>query len=94
MKRPNDILLDRFEDSINKLKLEYDIFFNGGTDLLPQTLHDTVNRELQRLFNVQSLTYAQGFRLNALASRLTAYNDTWKRNLRMVEEGRKTRGGK
>ena len=94
MKKPNDILLDRFEESINKLKLEYDIFFSGGSDLLPQRMHDGVNLELKRLFNVQSFTYAQGFRLNSLASRLGAYNNTWKRNLRMLEEGRKSRGGK
>jgi hypothetical protein len=94
MKKPNDVLLDRFEGSINRLKLEYDIFFNGGTDLLPQRTHDSVNMELRRLFNVQSLTYAQSFRLNSLADRLSTLNDTWQRNLRLLEEGRKTRGGR
>jgi hypothetical protein len=94
MKKPNDVLLDHFEESIKRLKIEYDIFFNGGTDLLPQKTHDGVNLELRRLFNVQSFNYAQSFRLNSLAGRLNTLNDTWKRNLRLLEEGRKTRGGR
>ena len=94
MKKPNDVLLDRFEESINRLKLEYDVFFNGGTDLLPQKTYDAVNLELRRLFGVQSFTYAQSFRLNTLANRLNLMSDTWRRNLKMLEEGRRTRGGR
>jgi hypothetical protein len=88
MKR-NDQLLDRLEDSINRLKLDYDIFFNGGSDHFPAQTHDALNLEIKRFYNNQSLTYAQGFRLNSLATRLSVYNDLWQRNLRMLEQGRK-----
>jgi len=94
MRKPNDVLLDRFEESINQLKVEYEIFFNGGTDVLPEKMHNAINLELKRLYNIQSFTYAQGFRLNSLASRLNAHNDSWKRNLRLIEQGGRTRGGK
>jgi len=88
MKR-NDQLLDRLEESINKLKLEYDIFFNGGSEQFPQKMHEELDFEVKRLFNVQLLTYAQRFRLNSLATRFSVYNDLWQRNLRMLEQGKK-----
>ncbi len=94
MKKPNDVLLDRFEESMNKLRAEYEVFFNGGNDVLPQKTHNSVNLELRRLHNHQSFTSAQSFRLNALASRLSTLNGTWKRTLRMIDEGHKTRGGR
>ena len=89
MRKQNDVFLDRLEDSINRLKLDYDIFFNGGVERWPQPAHDALNLELKRLFNIQSYTYAQRFRLNSLATRLSVYNDLWQRNLRAIEQGRK-----
>ncbi len=88
MKR-NDQLLDRLEDSIKRLKLEFDIFFNGGSDHFPQKLHEQMDWEIKRLYNIRALTYAQSFRLNTLATRFRVYNDLWQRNLRLLEQGRK-----
>ena len=72
--------------------MEYDIFFNGGSDQFPQQAHEAVENEVKRFFDVQSLSYAQRFRLNSLASRLSEYNDLWKRNVRAIEQGRKVHG--
>jgi hypothetical protein len=92
--KPNDLGLDRFEQSINQLKLQYDVFFNGGTEKIPERLHQSVNLESKRLFNIQSMTYAQSFRLNTLAGRLSSFNELWQRNLRMREQGRKPAYGR
>jgi hypothetical protein len=89
MRKQNDILLDRFEDSVNRLKLDYDIFFNGGAERIPQTAHDAVSLDLKRLFAVGAFTYAQRYRLNSLAARFSSYNALWQRNLRAIEQGRK-----
>ena len=82
----NDQLLNRLENSIQRLKLDYDIFFNGGGNL-PQKSHDSLDLEIKNLFNALGLTYAQRFRLNSLATRFSVYNGLWQRNLRMVEQG-------
>jgi hypothetical protein len=87
--KPNDKLLDRLEESINRLKLDYDIFFNGGSDILPFEQHEALNAEVKRLFNLQLLSYAQNFRLNSLASRLNVYNELWQKNLKLMEQGKK-----
>lgn len=80
-------LLDRLETSIRRLKLDYDIFFNGGIGHFPQKAHAELDAEIKRLFNVPTMTYAQKFRLNSLATRLSVYNGLWQRSLRLVEQG-------
>ena len=89
MRRQNDVFLDRLEVSIKKLSRDYDIFFNGGAERWPQASHDALNLELKRLFKIQSYNYAQRFRLNSLATRLSVYNALWQRSLRAIEQGRK-----
>ena len=89
MRKKNDLLLDRIEAAINDLKLQYDIFFNGGSEQWPEKAHADLQREIDRTMNIQSLDYAQRYRLNALLSRLSAYGDLWRRNIVKLEQGRK-----
>ena len=84
----NDKLLDNLESSIQQLKLEYDIFFNGGSDQFPQKFHEQLAAEVKRMFNTPFMSYAQRFRLTSLAARLTSFNDLWQRNLKLREQGR------
>lgn len=86
--RRYDQVLDKFEDDVKRLKLEYDIFFNGGSNQYPQKFHEQLDADVKRLFNLPLMSYAQRFRLTTLASRLSTYNDLWQRNLRNLEEGR------
>ena len=86
MRKKNDVLLDGLENSINQLKVQYDIFFNGGSEQPPQKAHDALALEIDRAMNLK-LDYAQRFRLTSLASRLHAYGELWRRNVRMVEQG-------
>jgi len=85
--KPNDLLLDRLENSIKKLRLEYEVFFNGGSERVPDQFHNEVSAEVKRLLNLQSLTYAQRFRLNTLATTFNVYNELWQRNIRELEQG-------
>jgi hypothetical protein len=89
MRKKNDILLDRLEQAINDLRLQYDIFFNGGSERWPEKAHADLQRELNVAMNLQSLDYAQRYRLNSLVSRLSLLGDLWRRNLRKIEQGTK-----
>lgn len=89
----NDRRLDQIETSIARLKIEYDVFFNGGADVFPQKLHEQVDTEVKKMFDLPLLTYAQRFRLTSLAARLTAFNDLWQRHLKAQEEGRRRTSG-
>jgi len=89
MRKKNDLILDRIEIALTDLKLQYDIFFNGGADQWPERQHAELQREIDRLMNLQTLDYAQRYRLTSLGMRLSAYGDLWRRNILKLEQGRK-----
>jgi hypothetical protein len=89
MRKKHDLLLDRLDQAINELKLQYDIFFNGGSERSPEKAHNDLQREFNAAMNLQSLDYAQRFRLNSLVSRFSLLGNMWRRNLRKIEQGTK-----
>ena len=85
--------LDSLEDGLRRLKIEYDIFFNGHRKKPPDDLRMRVERISKKLSEVQ-LTAAQRFRYNTLVNRFYVLRDLWRRTLQkreMTAEG-ETRG--
>jgi len=78
--------LGRMEDNIRRLKIEFDIFFNGAAKRPPLEARARLESQIKRLMDNRSLTYAQRFRLNALVSRFTSYRELWRRLLRSKGE--------
>jgi hypothetical protein len=83
-----DEQLTRLEDDIRKLRVEFDIFFNGGAKRPPYDTKGRVETFLKRLADDRTLTYAQRYRYNSLASRYNAFRDLWRRTMQGREEGR------
>jgi hypothetical protein len=81
--------LDRLEESIRRLKIEYESFFGGGS---PRPPSDSVFRVETTIKKYNStlgeLNFGQRFRFNQLAQRYALYNDLWRKKLREREEGR------
>ncbi len=81
--------LNKLEDDIRRLKIEYESYFNGGT---PRPPHDTVSRVeilIKRYMSDQSkLNFSQRFRFNALVQKYAVNNELWRRKLKEKEEGR------
>src|SRR5947199_4443509 len=80
--------LSRLEDDIRRLKIEFDIYFNGAAKRPPYDTKNRVDTIIRRLGDDRTLTYAQRFHYNSLASRYTAFRDLWRRTLQGREEGR------
>lgn len=78
--------LGRMEDNIRRLKIEFDIFFNGAAKRPPLEARARLESQIKRLMDNRSLTYAQRYRLNALVSRFTSYRELWRRLLRSKGE--------
>jgi hypothetical protein len=80
--------LDRLEENIRRLKIEYESFFAGGS---PRPPRDTVFRVETAIKKYNGgaveLNFSQRFRFNQLAQRYTIYNELWQRKLRESEEG-------
>lgn len=81
--------LNRLEDNIRKLKIEYEAYFSGGQ---PRPPHDTMFRveTIIKKFNDTSgrMSFGNRFRFNQLVQKYAIYNDLWRRKLRDKEEGR------
>lgn len=83
--------LSVLEDSIRRLKIEYDIFFNGGKDRPPNDLQWKVESLIKKYSDATRLSFAQRFRFNALVQRFAVHNDMWRQKLKVREEGRDPR---
>ena len=83
-----DEQLTRLEDDIRKLRVEFDIFFNGAAKRPPYDTKMRVETLLKRLGDDRTLTFAQRYRYNSLAARYNAFRDLWRRTMQGREEGR------
>jgi hypothetical protein len=83
-----DEQLTRLEEDIRRLRVEFDIFFNGGAKRPPYDTKGRVETLLKRLGDDRTLTYAQRYRYNSLAARYNAFRDLWRRTIQGREEGR------
>lgn len=83
-----DEQLKRLDDDIRKLKIEFDIYFNGASKRPPYDTKNRVETMIKRLGDDRTLTFAQRYLYNSLASRYTAFRELWRRTLQGREEGR------
>ena len=84
---------NKLEDDIRRLKIEYEVYFNGGA---PRPPHDTLFRVetlIKRYSSDQSkLNFSQRFRFSALVQKYAVNNQLWRRKLQEKEEGRSLTG--
>ena len=77
-----DNQLSRMEDDIRKLKIDFDIFFNGASKRPPLEARARLESVIKRIADNRNLTFAQRYYLNTLVSRFTSYRELWRRNLK------------
>ena len=81
--------LTRLEDDIRRLKIEYEVYFNGSSDRPPRDLVYRVETFIKRhTADLSDLSFGQRYKLNALAQKYAVQNALWKRRLMEKEEGR------
>jgi hypothetical protein len=77
-----DKQISRLEDDIRKLKIDFDIYFNGSTKRPPLEARARLESMIKRVSDNRNLSYAQRYQLNSLISRFTSYRELWRRTLR------------
>ena len=80
--------LSRLEEEIRRLKIEFDVYFNGGTKRPPYDTRMRVESHLKRLGDDRTLNFAQRYHYNSLATRYASFRELWRRMLQGREEGR------
>jgi hypothetical protein len=80
--------LTLLEDNIRRLKIEYEVFFNGGAKRLPYDLRWRVESLIKKHSDSGKMSSAQRFRYNTLVAKFQSYSDLWRRMVKSKEEGR------
>jgi len=82
---PIDQDLERLETEIRRLKIEYDIYFNGGTVRPPLDTKGRVETTIKRLYDSRGLSFGQRFRYNGLVARYNVMRELWRRQTKEFE---------
>jgi hypothetical protein len=81
-----DAQIARVEDDVRKLKIDFDIYFNGGAKRPPLEARARLEANIKRLLDDRNLTFAQRYQFNAVISRFTSYRELWRRLLKAKGE--------
>ena len=74
--------LVKLEDDIRKLKIDFDIYFNGSTKRPPLEARARLESQIKRISDNRTMSYSQRYQLNSLISRFTSYRELWRRTLK------------
>ena len=72
---------------MRRLKVEYDIFFGGGSKKPPADIEWKVKNLLRKMSDGSRMSYGQRFRFSTLQQRYALYNTQWQQKLQIKEEG-------
>ncbi len=78
------VLLD---EAVRRLKIEYDVFFGGGSKKPPTDSEWRVQGLIKKYSDSQKLTFAQRFKYNTIVQRFAIYSDLWRQKMKIKEEG-------
>ena len=77
-----DQQIARLEEDIRKLKIDFDIYFNGGSKRPPLEARARLDANIKRISDDRNLTYAQRYQFTAVVARFTSYRELWRRMLK------------
>ena len=79
--------LNVLDESMRRLKIEYDMYFGGGSKRPPNDTEWRVNSLIKKFSDSARLSFAQRFRYNSIAQKYAILSDLWRKKLKIKEEG-------
>jgi len=79
--------LNAIEDLLRRLKVEYDIFFNGNRKRPPDELRGRLEKLIKKLSQAGNMSFSERFQFNTLMARFYLYRDVWRRMTTKQELG-------
>ena len=79
--------LDVLESSLRRLKVEYDIYFGGGSKRPPTDTLWRVQNLIKKFSDSQKLNFSQRFKFNTLTQKYAIFSDLWRQKMKIKEEG-------
>ena len=77
----------RLEEDVRRLKIEFDVFFNGGTKRAPHETKGRIESAIKRIGEDRNLKYSQRFYYNTIVARYVSFKELWRRTMQEREEG-------
>jgi hypothetical protein len=79
--------LNLLDDTVRRLKIEYDIFFGGGSKKPPTDTDWRAQSIIKKYSDSHKLSYPQRFKFNTIVQRYALYSDLWRQKMKIKEEG-------
>ncbi|HZR27189.1 MAG TPA: MXAN_5187 C-terminal domain-containing protein [Terriglobales bacterium] len=79
--------LNLLEDNMRRLKVEYDVFFGGGSKKPPTDTEWRVQSMIKKYSDGGRMNFSQRFRYNSIAQKYAVFSDLWRKKLKIKEEG-------
>ena len=79
--------LSLLEESIRRLKIEYDVYFGGGAKKPPTDSEWRVQTLIKKFESGGRMSFPQRFRYNTILQRYALFSDLWRQKLKIKEEG-------
>ncbi len=80
--------LAQLEKELRRLKIEYEVYFNGGSPRPPSDTQWRVEQLIKKYADQSEMKYRQRFRYNNLAANFAKQWTVWRQKLQLREEGR------
>jgi hypothetical protein len=79
--------LNMLEESMRRLKIEYDVFFGGGSKKPPADTEWRVQSLIKKFSDSGKMNFSQRFRYNSIAQKYAIFSDLWRKKMKVKEEG-------
>lgn len=79
--------LTQLDDYVRRLKVEYDVYFGGGSKKPPTEIEWKVKTLLRKYADGGNMNFGQRFRFNTIQQRYALFSALWMQKLKIKEEG-------
>ena len=79
--------LTQLDEHVRRLKIEYDVYFGGGSKKPPADIEWKVKNLLRKHADGSNMNFGQRFRFNTIQQRYALFSALWQQKLKIKEEG-------
>ncbi len=79
--------LNVLEEGVRRLKIEYDVYFGGGSKKPPADTEWRVQSLIKKYSDSSKMNFAQRFKYNGIVQRYALFSDLWRQKMKIKEEG-------
>ena len=75
------------EETVRRLKIEYDVYFGGGSKKPPADTEWRAQSIIKKYSDAHKMNFAQRFKYNSIVQRYALFSDLWRQKMKIKEEG-------